>query len=84
MAEKINQTQFEIVSRTDITKPVVEALALDTQRRVDLMKNYFPRIIHKPVRSFAGIKGSKSYERFASGFNEYYFYVLKKPGEGKS
>jgi ubiquinone/menaquinone biosynthesis C-methylase UbiE len=78
LADKIDQTAFEIISRTDITRPVVKALEVDTQRRIDLMKSYFPRIIHKPVGSFAGIKGSKSYERFDSGFNEYFFYVLKK------
>ncbi|MDD2621507.1 MAG: class I SAM-dependent methyltransferase [Bacteroidales bacterium] len=76
--ENIKKSKFKVMAIHNITENVAQALKIDNDRRVQLIKRLVPRIIHKPVCAFAGTNGSVTYKSFESGWNTYYFYVLKK------
>ncbi|MDY0015225.1 MAG: class I SAM-dependent methyltransferase [Bacteroidales bacterium] len=76
--ETIKQSKFEIISLEDITGNVAKALEVDNERRVNLIKRLVPSLFFRPVSAFAATTGSGTYKDFASKWNTYYFYVLKK------
>ncbi len=76
--ETIKQSPFEIISVEEITENVAKALEIDDERRVNLIKRLVPGLFFKPVAAFAATKGSVTYKGFATKWNTYYFYVLKK------
>ncbi|OQA91733.1 MAG: Phthiotriol/phenolphthiotriol dimycocerosates methyltransferase [Bacteroidetes bacterium ADurb.Bin234] len=76
--ENIRKSKFKVVALHNITENVVKALKIDNDRRINLIKQLVPRLFHAPVCAFAGTTGSMTYKSFESGWNKYYFYILKK------
>ncbi len=76
--ETIKHSPFKIISVEEITENVAKALEFDNERRVNLIKRLVPGLFFKPVAAFAATKGSVTYNGFATKWNTYYFYVLKK------
>lgn len=61
-----------------ITKHVLQALDLDNERKLKLIQDKVPRIMHKVFLSFAAIQGSKMYEALRTGEKDYRYFILFK------
>ena len=57
---------FSVLAVEDITKNVVEALDLDSERREAIVMS-FPEPMRKDFRDWSGVKGFRAYHRLASG-----------------
>jgi ubiquinone/menaquinone biosynthesis C-methylase UbiE len=78
------QRQFDtcglaLDKQTDITANVLTALRLDSKRKLRLMDDLIPRVVHLPFRAFAGIEGTRNYKQFESGKLRYLSVQLTKP-----
>jgi len=61
-----------------ITPQVLRALELDDERKLELISKLVPKILHKPAREFASVKGSASYESLAKRQREYIYFLMQK------
>jgi len=78
LQRQIRAAGFEIVKRENIAPNVVKALEADSERKLELIRRKAPKLIHKQMELFAGIKGTAIFESFASGEREYLHFVLRK------
>ncbi|MHA1188397.1 MAG: class I SAM-dependent methyltransferase, partial [Candidatus Heimdallarchaeota archaeon] len=69
---------FKIIKEENIIQNVVKALDIDSERRLKLMKEKAPKIIHGVAEEFSSTKGSKRYQEFADGTQIYLQYILQK------
>lgn len=75
--EKLEKNGFEILSKKDISKNVVESLNHDTDRRKNLIDGFIPKFLVKHFLQFAGTKNTERYNSFANGSMQYWSYILK-------
>lgn len=76
---QLRNTGFELLSEEDITPNVVRALALDQNRRRNLVYWYMPKILHKPFYQLAGITGAGLAQGQPKvGERIYLFFVFRK------
>jgi len=83
LRQVIADSPLELVHDERITDQVVRALDLDHEEKVKLMEEIRPSLsprLRTFVDSFAGLKGSTSYEQYLTGERDYYHFVLRKPG----
>lgn len=78
LREQFRKEGFKIIKEENIIENVVKALDLDSERRLKLMKQKAPKIIHGLAEEFSSTKGSKRYQEFADGIMIYMQYVLQK------
>ena len=85
-AEKLDQlnNQFnvsglELLKKKDITGNVILALEKMSDFRKNAIREKVPRIIQNVFESYAGVKGSRTYESFADGSLAYLSAVFQKP-----
>lgn len=78
LREKLFDMPFEMIKYENITSNVLEALRIDSKRREDLVNRIAPKFLSATANTFAGVKDSKTFQLFESGWYEYFFYVLKK------
>ncbi len=78
----MSQSGFSVISHRNINKEVVSALTLDDRRRRYLVKKLTPKILHKTALNFAGVIGSKTYQRFVTEKFIYFSYILQKKQAG--
>ncbi len=69
---------LRVVEKEVITPNVLEALELDSDRKLGLIRATVPRWLQGPFRRFAGIRESQTHESFRTGRHEYVRYVLRK------
>jgi SAM-dependent methyltransferase len=62
----IRQAGLEILESEDITANVLQSLDLDTERRERIVTSSIPPALQKDYRDWAGVKGHRAYNRFAS------------------
>jgi SAM-dependent methyltransferase len=62
----IREAGLEIVESEDITANVVQSLDLDSERREQIVTNSIPPAMQNDYRDWAGVKGHRAYNRFAS------------------
>jgi recombinational DNA repair protein (RecF pathway) len=67
------------LEKKDITGNVILALEKMSDFRKKAIKAKVPRIIQDIFESYAGVKGSKTYESFADGSLAYLSAVFQKP-----
>jgi SAM-dependent methyltransferase len=67
---------FRIVQEHDITDNVATAMRLDEARRVNLIRDSLPRVLHGPLRAFAGTTESPMYKSFVDGRRRYLRFLL--------
>jgi ubiquinone/menaquinone biosynthesis C-methylase UbiE len=72
------QSPLVIHHEEDITSNVYEALKVDSARREAIVKKLAPMFMHSVARLFAGVKDSKTFERFENRWYHYFLYVMKK------
>ena len=78
LREQFNASGLTVEKLTDITTNVVTALQLDNARKLELIDALIPRVFHWPFRVFAGIAGTRNYERLESGKLRYLSAQLAK------
>ena len=76
--EQMENAQFRFVKKENITSEVVEALTLSTPERKVLIDKITPVFFKKLAHQFVATEGSTTYNRFANGYFEYVYYILKK------
>jgi len=76
--KQLEMSGMSVLKEKIINKEVVAALALDDERRRNLVKKLVPRILHKIALNFAGAIGSETYNHFVSRKYVYFSYVLQK------
>ena len=70
---------FEIVSKKDITKEVLDALDDINDSKVKEIGESVPRTMRKSFETFAGVQGTPVYEAFKAGNLLYHRYLMVKP-----
>lgn len=78
LRENLKNSGLTLIKETDITPNIIEALELDNKRRTALIEEKVPKSLVGFFLQFAGVKGSKIYERFCCGETLYLNFVLKK------
>ena len=78
LKEKLNNSGLKILKEEIITRNVIKALELDSERRSNLIKALVPKLLHKPSMALAGVKGTSLYNSFVTGKKEYFNFVLQK------
>jgi SAM-dependent methyltransferase len=68
-----------VIKEVDITAHVIEALKLDHDRKLTQIRASALRLLMKPFKEYAGLKGSKIYNQFRTGEAKYFAFILKKP-----
>jgi ubiquinone/menaquinone biosynthesis C-methylase UbiE len=78
LRKQFKNSKLKLIKEEFITENVLKALQLDHERRSDLIKKLAPRLLHKFIKEFAGIKGTDLYKDLSTGKKEYLHYVLQK------
>ena len=63
----------------DITADVLNAMRLDDERKAGLVRAWIPRPLRAPMKSFAGLEGTRNPRGFASGERRYLSARLVRP-----
>jgi len=74
----LKECPLKIEHEEDITGNVYEALKIDSKRREAIVKKIAPVFMHSVASLFAGVKDSKTFERFETRWYHYFLYVMKK------
>lgn len=74
----LESSGFRFLREQVITPQVVQAMELDHERKMDLLKRKAPRLLFNSLKCWWGTKDSKRYELFSSGEEIYFSYVLQK------
>jgi SAM-dependent methyltransferase len=69
---------FIVQKEESITANVIKALELDCERKVKLIQQKAPQILHTSLFHFAATPGSKVYEALRTGVIDYRSFVLHK------
>jgi ubiquinone/menaquinone biosynthesis C-methylase UbiE len=77
--EVMQAAGLEVRLREDITAHVLEALALDTERREQIVSR-LPEGMRDDFRNWAGVRGYRAYNRFESGEWVYHRTIAVRPG----
>ncbi len=72
------QSGLEIRRAETITLNVLRAMELASEEKLALIRQFAPRILHKLLKQFSGVKGSTIFKGFQSGEMVYVSYTLQK------
>lgn len=78
LRQQLHDRGFTIATETDITANVVRALALDDDRRRELIRSSCPQLLRREAEEFAALVGTRTYESFRSTHSRYLSFVLTK------
>ena len=70
---------FKVLQDRIITPNVLAALDQITERKQEMIERNVPRLFRPLVSDFAGVRGTKVYDRFLTGTAVYYSFTLQKP-----
>jgi ubiquinone/menaquinone biosynthesis C-methylase UbiE len=70
---------LRIEQEQDVTTEVLHALDLDSDRKLALVRAWFPRIAHPAVTRFAALTGSRSHRAFQDRRTRYLTAALSRP-----
>jgi ubiquinone/menaquinone biosynthesis C-methylase UbiE len=76
---QLDRSGLDLVSETDITANVVEALDRDHDRKAARVKQCVHKPLVRPFLEFAGAKGSAIHRKFSDRTYTYLSFVLQKP-----
>ncbi|HEU5103038.1 MAG TPA: class I SAM-dependent methyltransferase [Roseiflexaceae bacterium] len=75
----LTQAGFAVRRELNITPNIVLALDQDSDRKLELIRRYGPRLLRARLARFAAVRGTSMYEGFRTGQLDYRSYVLQKP-----
>jgi ubiquinone/menaquinone biosynthesis C-methylase UbiE len=78
LREQLARAGLRVLEEELITKNVLKALELDSERKLALIRSKAPRFVRARVQQFAGLTGSPVYRRFLTGEWEYARFALQK------
>ena len=76
LQQQLADSKFKIVKNDMITKQVLEALKLSSNKREELIHMLTPKLLQSLGKKFAATEGTPTYNKFASREFEYFFYVV--------
>lgn len=76
--KQLRKAGFALVKEENITANVYASMALENQRKIDIINAQVPKIFRGLAGYFAAAKGTPMYEGLKSRELEYLYYVLKK------
>ena len=76
--KQLQKAGFALVKEENITANVCASMALENQRKIDIINAQVPKIFRGLAGYFAAAKGTPMYEGLKSRELEYLYYVLKK------
>jgi ubiquinone/menaquinone biosynthesis C-methylase UbiE len=79
LRRQLTQPGFAVRRESNITPNVARALDLNSDRKLDLIRQHAPRLLHDRLARFAAVRGTSMYEGFRTGQLEYRSFVLQKP-----
>jgi ubiquinone/menaquinone biosynthesis C-methylase UbiE len=80
LRRQLCQSGLVLCRETDISLNVFRALELDNDRKLGIIQNKVPRLVHAPFFEFAGMKGTDMfYGAMENGAKSYWSFVLQKP-----
>jgi len=71
----MHHSGMNAIKEVDTTDNVIEALKLDHDRKLIRIRTSVPKFMLKSFQEFAGLKGSKSYNKFCAGEAKYLAFV---------
>ena len=74
----LNNSNLKLIEEERITQKICNALDFDHERKVTLVREHTPRLLHNSLLDLWAAKGSKPYKWFKTGKWEYLRYVLCK------
>ena len=69
---------FKVISKTDITEHVLNALKRTSERYRSLVHSFAPKILHPFMETFAAVEGSGVFNSFVNRERIYFSYCLIK------
>lgn len=75
---RLESSGFQFLKEEIITPQVLQAMALDHERKMDLLNRKAPKLLVNSFKYWWGTKDSKRYQLFSSGEEIYFNYVLQK------
>jgi len=80
LREQLDSTPFESVTCSDISRNVLAALTIDSDRKAEIVKDVVPPFFLGSFHNFAAMKGTYMYKEFEKGKNVYLSCVFTKAG----
>ena len=78
LRKQLIDSGLALIKEELITPHVVKAMDMDHERKVRLIQQEAPRILHNTFKYWWGTRNSKRYELFKTRKEEYFCYVLQK------
>ena len=78
LRKQLKHSGLKLIKEENLTQNVLKSLDMGNERKMKLIKQKVPKILHKTFLQFAGIKGSEIYESFKTGERKYFNFVLQK------
>ena len=69
---------FTVINQEDISKNVMHALKLDTDRRLQVIQEKCPKMFVPLIQKFSGVEGTRIYEELANEETQYWAWTLAK------
>jgi len=79
MMNILETSGLDILFERDITQNILDSLDRDSARRIELVKNFVPRILQKEILNFSGTKGTQTYHTFLTRKFIYRTFKMQKP-----
>lgn len=78
LQDRMRHSGMHLITEVDITANVVKALSLDHDRKLAHIRKSTPRLMANPIKEYAGLKGSKIYNRLRTREIMYLCFMLEK------
>ncbi len=82
LTSQLQESGLSILEEENISPNVVRALELDSERKRELVKLNFGRVLSKSMQQCVGVKGSTIHQNFDTGVFIYKRFLLQKPTDG--
>lgn len=76
--EQLKNSGLKLLKEELITASILKTLELDNERKLRLIQQKAPKLLHKSWQSLWGTKDSKTYKLFKTGKQEYFNCILQK------
>jgi ubiquinone/menaquinone biosynthesis C-methylase UbiE len=84
LRQQLVESRLVCLKEQKISLNILKALELDNGRKLSLIRQKAPWIVHSSFQAFAAMRGTEMYENFRSGACDYWSFVLYKKREMES
>jgi ubiquinone/menaquinone biosynthesis C-methylase UbiE len=79
MLNILERSGLNLIFESDVTQNVLDSLDKDSERRIELVKRFVPKILQKEILNFTGAKGTETYNAFHTRRFIYKTLKMQKP-----